>query len=32
LRAPELRDIERLIEDRVDDLLKKWEAVHGEPG
>jgi hypothetical protein len=27
-----LRDIERLIEDHVDDLLKEWEAVHGEPG
>jgi hypothetical protein len=25
-----LRDIERLIEDHVDDLLKEWEAVHGE--
>jgi hypothetical protein len=31
-RAPELRDIERLIEDHVDDLLKEWEAVHGESG
>ena len=31
-QAPELRDIERLIEDHVDDLLKEWEAVHGEPG
>ena len=31
-RAPELRDIERLIEDHADDLLKEWEAVHGEPG
>jgi hypothetical protein len=25
-----LRDIERLIENHVDDLLKEWEAVHGE--
>ena len=31
-RAPELRDVERLIEDHVDDLLKEWEAVHGESG
>ena len=26
------RDIERVIEDHVDDLLKEREAVHGEPG
>jgi hypothetical protein len=31
-RAAELRDVERLIEDHVDDLLKEWEAVHGESG
>jgi len=31
-RAPELRDVERLIEDHVDALLKEWEAVHGESG
>jgi hypothetical protein len=30
--APELRDVERLIEDHVDDLPKEWEAVHGESG
>ncbi|MEX1116868.1 MAG: DUF4160 domain-containing protein [Akkermansiaceae bacterium] len=31
-KAQELRVIEQLIEDHADDLLKEWEAVHGEPG
>ena len=31
-RATELRDIERLIANHVDDLLNAWEAVHGESG
>lgn len=31
-RAAELRDIERLIEEHAAELLKEWEAVHGESG
>ena len=31
-RPHELRDIERLIEDHVDELLEEWEAAHGDPG
>jgi hypothetical protein len=31
-RASELRDIERLIEKHADELLRQWEAFHGESG
>jgi len=31
-RSHELRDIQRLIEQHVDDLLKDWEAAHGDAG
>ena len=31
-RAHELRTIERLIEDSIDELLDGWEAIHGDTG
>ena len=31
-RAHELRTIERLIEDSIDELLDEWEAIHGDAG
>jgi hypothetical protein len=31
-RSHELRDIQRLIERHSDDLLKDWEAAHGDAG
>lgn len=31
-RAHELRMIERLIEDSIDELLDEWEAIHGDTG
>jgi len=32
LRAPELRDSERLVEEHADEFLREWEAFHGETG
>ena len=31
-RAHELRTIERVIEDSIDELLDEWEAIHGDAG
>jgi hypothetical protein len=31
-RAYELRKIERLIEDSIDELWDEWEAIHGDAG
>jgi len=31
-RAHELRRIQRLIEENLDVLVQRWEAIHGEPG